>query len=495
MSMKTLGIDIGSSFIKASVFDAKDGICLGKAQVPEQEMTITASQPGWATQSPGQWWDFACLAIKKAISESRISGKEIAAIGITYQMHGLVCLGKDLLPLRDAIIWCDSRAVETGNMLAGRLGEDYCLEHLLNLPGNFTASRLRWIMDHDPEGFTGIRKVMLPGDYIALKLCGEPTTTLTGLSEGIFWDFRRHALSGRLLEESGIPTELLPDIVPVLGEQGRILPRIAADLGLTPGIPVSYRAGDQPNNAFSLNVTEPGEVAATAGTSGVIYGVTHQLKADPSNRVNIFAHVNHSEQNPRLGILLCINGTGILNSWVRKNMAAGLDYEQMNKEAMTVPPGSEGLLVLPFGNGAERMLGNRAPGGVIHGLDFNVHQRSHILRASQEGVAFAFRYGLDLMKELGMETTCIRAGESNMFKSEVFRQTLSEVCQVSIDLYDTDGSVGAARGAALGAGYYTGISEAFSDLKQISTITPSGDRSVTADCYEQWKEVLVKHLR
>ena len=492
--MKTLGIDIGSSFIKAAIYDAENRKCIARSQVPDEEMPITVLHPGWAGQSPGMWWENTRQAVREVVRLSKDSSREISAIGITYQMHGLVCLDKAGNPLGDSIIWCDSRAVDTGKMLAEKLGTAYCSQHLLNAPGNFTAAKLRWIMENEPAIYEKIHRFMLPGDYIGFRLTGEMNTTVSGLSEGIFWDFKEDRVSERLLEISGIPGELLPCVVPTFGFQGKLLPDIAGELGLPAGLPVTYRAGDQPNNAFSLNVLNPGEIAATAGTSGVVYGVSERRISDPLNRINTFAHVNHTPEKPRLGLLLCINGTGIMNSWLRKNMGGGMDYEQMNEEALKIRPGSEGLMILPFVNGAERMLQNRDIGGKIYGMDFNRHGKAHFFRAVQEGIAFAFRYGIDVMKESGITPSVIRAGNANMFLSPLFRQTLADVCNVTIDLYETDGATGAAMGAAVGAGYYNTYEEAFAGIKRIKVIEPSHEKNNTRELYKEWKDLMEKKL-
>ena len=340
--------------------------------------------------------------------------------------------------------------------------------------------------------FSRIHKIMLPGDYIALKLTGEISTSYTGLSEGIFWDFTRNRVSEELMDYFGFSTSHLPEAAPSFSIQGKLLKSVASELGLPEGIPVSYRAGDQPNNALSLNVLNPGEVAATAGTSGVIYGVTDKKKFDPLSRVNTFLHVNHSHTTARLGVLLCINGTGILNSWLRRNTGDKLSYNEMNNLAEKVAPGSDGLCILPFGNGAERMLGNKDAGARIAGLNFNIHTNAHLFRAAQEGIAFSFRFGLDIMKETGIDPRVIRAGEANMFLSKVFRETLSGITGTVIHLYNTDGSIGAARGAGIGCGYYRSEIEAFNGLTAIGVTEP--DKSKSADyekAYVTWKNLLM----
>lgn len=489
--MLLLGIDIGSSSVKASVIDGASGNCLASFFHPKDEMKIVAARQGWAEQDPEEWWKNlrASLAGCRNILGNMIS--DVGAVGISYQMHGLVTVDRGGNILRPSIIWCDSRAVDYGSEAFKSLGEDYCLSHLLNSPGNFTAAKLAWVKDNEPGIFNRIYKIMLPGDYIAMRLTGEILTTYTGLSEGIFWDFASGGISRELMDHFGFSDEILPKAVPSFSLQGQLTASTAIELGLKAGIPVSYRAGDQPNNALSLNVLEPGEVAATAGTSGVIYGVTDQKKSDPRSRVNTFLHVNHSHENQRLGVLLCINGTGILNSWLKRYVSSDLDYNGMNKLASTVLPGSEGLTVLPFGNGAERMLFNHDAGCRIAGLDFNRHSNAHLYRSAQEGIAFSFRYGLDIMRETGMAPQRIRAGEANMFLSPVFREALSCITGVEICLYNTDGSAGAARGAGIGCGYYKSPGEAFSGLSAVGTAEPDPLLSEAYhEAYSRWKDHL-----
>ncbi len=490
--MLLLGIDLGSSSVKASVVDGESGKCLSTAFYPSDEMKIIALKPGWAEQETEMWWINLKAAITDCINKIGQKKKDIGAIGISYQMHGLVIVDRNNKVLRPSIIWCDSRAVGYGEKAFNSLGKDYCLSHLLNSPGNFTASKLAWVKENEPGIFAQIHKVMLPGDYIALRLTGEMSTSYTGLSEGIFWDFTRNKVSEELMKYFGFNSDLLPEAAPSFSISGKLLKSVAAELGLAEGIPISYRAGDQPNNALSLNVLNPGEVAATAGTSGVIYGVTDMKKHDPLSRVNTFLHVNHNHTDTRLGVLLCINGTGILNSWLRRNTGSTLTYDEMNGIAEKVDPGSEGLCILPFGNGSERMLGNKDTGARISGLNFNTHTSAHLFRAAQEGIAFSFRYGLDIMRETGINPKVIRAGKANMFLSKVFRETLSSVTGTVIHLYNTDGSIGAARGAGIGCGYYKSEKEAFKELNTVGVTEP--DKVGTSDyekAYLRWKDLLM----
>ncbi|MBL7016278.1 MAG: carbohydrate kinase [Kiritimatiellales bacterium] len=487
-----LGIDVGSSSVKASLLDAATGTRAGSAFYPKTEQVIESPEPGFAEQDPQCWYDCARDAVRDAMREADAKPEDVKAVGIAYQMHGLVCVDKNQNVLRSAIIWCDSRAVPYGEAAFDAIGSETCLSHLMNSPGNFTASKLAWVKENQPDIYAQIDKIMLPGDWLAMKLTGDARTTASGLSEGILWDFLEEKPAKLVLDQFGFEASILPKIVPTFGQQGCLTEEAAEAFGLAEGTPVSYRGGDQPNNALSLNVLNLGEIAATAGTSGVVYGVTDQKKYDPQSRVNTFAHVNHSAADPRLGVLLCINGTGILNAWT-KRLLGDVSYNEMDEQAGSVSVGSDGVTVLPFGNGAERVLGNRNIGAQIAGLDFNRHGRAHICRAVQEGIVFSFMYGMEVMAETGIELKTIRAGFANMFMSEVFCQTLAGVSGATIELYETDGSLGAARGAGYGAGIYGSFEEAFQTLEKRKVIEP-GDGDFQP-AYAAWKQHLEQVLK
>ena len=495
-----LGFDVGTSSVKASLVHAENGKCIASAFYPKTEAPIMAHREGWAEQDPQMWWDNGKEALRLVMAEAGATAEDITAIGISYQMHGLVCIDKDLRPLRPSIIWCDSRAVPYGERAFRDLGADRCLSHLLNSPGNFTAAKLAWVKENEPEIFSRIYKVMLPGDYFAMRLSGVANTTVSGLSEGMFWDFNENRIAQFLLDYYGIDGSLMSDIVPTFGIQSVVSKVAAAELGLKAGTPIAYRGGDQPNNALSLNVMNPGEIAATAGTSGVVYGVLGDVNYDPKSRVNTFAHVNHhsavagsASDTTRLGVLLCINGTGILNAWMHRNVTPDISYAEMNDLAAQAPIGSDGVSIIPFGNGAERILQNRETGCSIHGLNFNKHSKAHLVRAAQEGIVFSFCYGMEVMQQMGMDIRNIHAGKANMFLSPLFRNTLASVSGATIELYDTDGSVGAAKGAGIGAGIYKNADEAFSTLEKLEVIEPdTANRQAYAEAYARWKQVLAK---
>ena len=490
-----LGFDVGSSSVKASLVNADSGKCVASAFYPEKEAPIMAVKAGWAEQDPQMWWDNAKLSLKKIMAEANATAEEIKAIGISYQMHGLVCVDKNLKALRPSIIWCDSRAVPYGEKAFKDLGAELCLSHLLNSPGNFTAAKLAWVKENEPETYEKIYKIMLPGDYIAMRLSGVANTTVSGLSEGMFWDFKNNQVAEFLMKYYGFDASLVADIVPTFAVQSEVCAEAAAELGLKAGTPITYRGGDQPNNALSLNVLNPGEIAATAGTSGVVYGVLGEVNYDKQSRVNTFAHVNHSADLTRLGVLLCINGTGILNAWVHRNITPDVSYADMNDLAATVPIGSEGVTIVPFGNGAERVLENKEIGCSVNGLNFNKHNKAHLVRAAQEGIVFSFCYGMEIMQQMGMDIQKIHAGKANMFLSPLFRNTLAGVSGATIELYDTDGSVGAAKGAGIGAGIYRDNNEAFATLDKLEVIEPdAANRAAYQAAYAAWKETLKKNL-
>ncbi len=494
--MYLLGYDIGTSSIKATLMDSQTQDVTASATCPKKELEIIAKKSGWAEQQPATWWDNVKAATAEILAESGIDPAEISAIGITYQMHGLVCVDKDKNPLRPSIIWCDSRAVEYGNAAAEQIGPEKCLRQLLNYPGNFTATKLKWVKENEPGIYKQIDKIMLPGDYIAMKMTDQIVTTVSGLSEGILWDFKNSKIADIVLNNLGISADLLAPALDTFSDQGELTKAAADELGLKAGTKIAYRAGDQPNNAFSLNVLNPGEIAATAGTSGVVYGIGDKPNFDPHSRVNTFVHVNNTSQTPRNGVLLCLNGTGILNSWLKHNIAnPGEDYPQMNAQAATIDVGSDGLVILPFGNGAERTLRNNDIGASIHNMNFNTHTKAHVLRAAQEGIVFALNYGLDIMRDMGIEIKTVRAGSANMFLSPLFATAFATVTNAQVELYNTDGSQGAARGAGVGAGVYKDFAEAFTGLKKTKTIEPDSTlKAQYAEAYRNWHNVLEKQL-
>lgn len=497
--MYLIGYDIGSSFIKATLLDAATGRVLASASAPETELAMASPQPGWAEQDPTIWYEQVKIATAKLRMQAPVDLRQVKAIGISYQMHGLVLVDKEGQVLRPAIIWCDSRAVSLGDKAFREIGEEKCLSHLFNSPGNFTASKLKWVQENEPHIYARIHKFMLPGDYIAFRLTGDIRTTPSGLSEGILWDYQTESPASLLLEHYGISADLLPEVVPTFSVQGVVTQEVAEEIGLAPGTPVAYRAGDQPNNAFSLNVLQPGELAATAGTSGVVYGITDQKNYDIKSRINTFLHVNHTAAKPRYGILLCVNGTGILNRWLRnmvmEGQISGSSYADMNRIAANAPVGSQGLVTIPYGNGAERSLENKLLGSSVHGLDFNIHTKAHYLRSAQEGIVFALNLGLDIMRGLGVKPQKVRAGDANMFLSPLFSEAFATVTGATVELYNTDGAQGAARAAGIGAGIYRNEAEAFRGLEAVKTIEPNHKTAQAyQEAYHHWLGYLKKEL-
>ncbi|MBO6662634.1 MAG: carbohydrate kinase [Roseivirga sp.] len=489
-----IGYDIGSSSIKASLVDADTGKVHKTVQYPEQEMVIHSPKNGWAEQDPESWWFNLCQATKKLLKESEVSGTSIKGLGISYQMHGLVLVDKQMEVLRPSIIWCDSRAVKTGNELLQACGEERSINSLLNSPGNFTLSKLKWVKDNEPETFERVHKFMLPGDFIALKLTGTCSTTISGLSEGIVWDFKEEMPANWLLEVAGIDRSLVSELVDTFSEQGKLSEQAAKATGLPMGIPLMYRAGDQPNNAMALNVMQPGEIAATGGTSGVVYAITDQATTKEGERINCFAHVNHGKAEKRIGKMLCINGTGIQYSWMRKQVAANSSYQELNAMAESIGIGSEGLRILPFGNGAERMLYNENRGARVLNLNFNLHTKQHLLRASLEGIAFSFVYGLEILKEDGVALSSIKAGNDNLFQSSLFSNTISTLTGTSIKIMETTGAVGAARAAATAFGDFSSLEESVQTDKQCGVYEPLANEQEYLEPYHLWKRDLNEYI-
>ena len=495
--MYLLGYDIGSSSIKAALVAIDTRQTVDVVQYPEAEMEIASASLGWAEQSPDTWWENLCKATHKLLAaNTQIKPDEIKGIGIAYQMHGLVIVDKDKHVLRPSIIWCDSRAVEIGEGAFHELGEGRCLQSLLNSPGNFTASKLRWVKENEPEIYDKVDKLMLPGDFIAMKMTDQVLTTMSGLSEGIMWDFTENRPASFLLGHYGISEDLLPKFVTSCSEQGELTDQAARELGLVEGIPVTYRAGDQPNNAMCLNVLEPGEIAATGGTSGVVYGITDEPVYDPASRVNAFLHVNHTAAKPRIGILLCINGAGIQYSWIKKQMAQnGATYGELEKMAQAIPVSSDGLRIIPFGNGAERILGNKNVGSHFVNLNFNRHKKAHVFRATLEGIAFSFIYGIDILKGMGLDIQLIRVGNDNLFQSEIFSQTIASLLGCEIEVVDTTGAVGAAKAAGIATSHYHDLREANSGLTVVNRFGPAKNPGAYQEAYGVWRNDLEKILK
>ncbi|MFZ1561946.1 MAG: FGGY family carbohydrate kinase [Saprospiraceae bacterium] len=489
--MYAIGYDIGSSSVKASIvkIDSEHVVAIGK--YPESEMHMEAKHPGWAEQDPEMWWESICILTKTLLSENNIDANQILSIGIGYQMHGLVLVDKNHQVIRPSIIWCDSRAAQMGDQAFIDLGSAYCLGHLLNSPGNFTASKLKWVKENEPELFEKVHKWMLPGDFIAMKFTNEINSTVSGYSEGMFWDFKQNSTADHLLNYYGIPEEMMPDLVDTFSIHGRVTDDAAQLSGLAAGTPVTYRAGDQPNNAMALKVLHPGDVAATGGTSGVVYAVTDKLDYDVQSRVNGFAHINHTADQNRIGQLLCINGCGILYAWMRKHVAAiGQTYENMEAQLKNIPVGSEGLIILPFGNGSERILNDKMMGARIDNLQFNRHTQAHLFRAALEGIVFSFVYGMEILQTIGITPSTIKVGNDNLFLSDTFTSSLSNLLQCNIEMYDTTGAVGAAKASTVAIGVYNSIDEAIEDMKPIKTTEYKSDNSQYQDAYHQWTHQL-----
>jgi xylulokinase len=488
--MIDIGFDIGSSFVKAALVEVETGKPIARARVPEVEIPMEAQQLGWAEQHPNLWWQYLCEATQKLLTETDINAEQISSIGISYQMHGLVLVDRDLNPLRKSIIWCDSRATSYGEKAFEKLGKGYCKDHLLNSPGNFTASKLAWVIENEPELYQKAYKLMLPGDFLAAKLSGIPQTTITGLSEGIFWDFKNDQASQALFDHYKIDQSLVPEVVDNFTVQATVSNAGAQATGLKEGTPITYRAGDQPNNAYTLGARKAGDVVATGGTSGVVYALTDQLSGNELTKVNTFAHVNYQPQQKMFGKLLNLNGAGIQYRWLHQLMGE-VGYEKLNEMAQQAPIGSNGLQVFPFGNGAERMLDNKIVNGHISNINFNIHDNNHMVRATLEGIAFAMIYGIEILKNDGVDIENLKVGNDNLFLSDVFSKTIADTLGISIQMLEATGAEGAAK-ASISNPHQTQNND---NINITKTIKPNPKLQVESIAsFEKWKTQLLNNI-
>jgi xylulokinase len=488
--MIAIGFDIGSSFVKAALVEVETGKPIARARVPEVEIPMEAQQLGWAEQHPNLWWQYLCEATQKLLTETDINAEQISSIGISYQMHGLVLVDRDLNPLRKSIIWCDSRATSYGEKAFEKLGKGYCKDHLLNSPGNFTASKLAWVIENEPELYQKAYKLMLPGDFLAAKLSGIPQTTITGLSEGIFWDFKNDQASQALFDHYQIDQSLVPEVVDNFTVQATVSNAGAQATGLKEGTPITYRAGDQPNNAYTLGARKAGDVVATGGTSGVVYALTDQLSGNELTKVNTFAHVNYQPQQKMFGKLLNLNGAGIQYRWLHQLMGE-VGYEKLNEMAQQAPIGSNGLQVFPFGNGAERMLDNKVVNGHISNINFNIHDNNHMVRATLEGIAFAMIYGIEILKNDGVDIENLKVGNDNLFLSDVFSKTIADTLGISIQMLEATGAEGAAK-ASISNPHQTQNND---NINITKTIKPNPKLQVESIAsFEKWKTQLLNNI-
>ena len=491
--MFNIGLDIGTSFVKVALTEINSGKAIDLISYPEKEQDIISIKNGWAEQDPNVWWQNSCEAIRLLINRNNINPVNIKGVGVSYQMHGLVMVDSSGKCLRNSIIWCDDRAVDIGKKAYYDLGNQFCVENLLNSPANFTASKLKWIKDNESELFSKIYKIMLPGDYIAYKLSGKINTTKSGLSEGIFWDYKKDKISTELLNYYGIKESIFPEIVPSFGYQCCVDEKGANDTGLTPNTPINYRAGDQPNNALSLNVLTPGQIAATAGTSGVIYAVSSNILTSESERINNFIHVSNDD-NLIIGKLLCINGAGIQYSKLKNDLNIE-SYDEMNEMSNIPPVGSSNLIYLPFGNGSERMLNNKNIGSKLINFDQNVHEDSFVIRSTLEGIAFAFVYGMQILIKDGVKPVNIRAGNDNLFRSNVFGETIATLLNLNIEIYETTGAIGASRAVDLHLGDFDKFGNNIIENDFLKNYYPQKNKFDYLNAYNLWLKELKLTLK
>lgn len=473
--MAFLGIDVGTSSVKVSIV-GEDGVILASATAPaSSERAINSPNPNWAEQNPEDWWEDAQQAILNLPLEARL---QVEAIGIAYQMHGLVLVDSQFQPVRPSIIWCDGRNIQESQILAESLGLDALENRLLNKPGTLTLAKLAWVAEHEPETLAKAHTFGLPGDFIAYKLTGEWSTTKSGYSEMVGWDFGASIPFEEGFRKAGWKLPL-PEARPNLEEGAPIQKVIAEKLGLPPSARVTYRAGDQPNNAFGLGVLQQGETAISAGTSGVLYGIGDSSPGLHEG-INRFLHVNS-----QIGVLMCLNGVGSALAFARRTWFQNQSYEALSELASQANP-ENCPYFFPFGNGAERILSERAFSGFTE-LDFNRHNLPELARSVFEGIAFAYRLGSEKMEKAGCLSKVVNGTESGLLKSSFFAQLLANELQVELILSEGDGSTAAARGAALGI---KKILPKPAPLKRYLPTSPANHER-----FSHWHKILEKFLQ
>lgn len=494
--MHYLGIDLGSSSVKVCLADA-NGKEIASAKAPiDGEMEIISTSSGFAEQNPEDWWAMLTHGIKQ-LKEQGHNLANVKAIGIAYQMHGLVAMNDSFIPLRPAIIWCDSRAIPLGEKAFQEIGEEKALKKLLNSPGNFTAAKLAWVKNNEPDIYNKIAFIGLPGDWLAARLTGQLNATVSGLSEGIFIDHSTGQISNDVLNAFSIDKNFIKQPGESFRRFGKVLPTWCDEFGFNADAEVCYVAGDQPNNAFSLSAINPGEVAINAGTSGVLYAVSETPVVDMQQRVNTFAHVTHTTNKPSFGVLACVNGTGIQYSWLRHMLAnnGDLSFIDLNNLAKTAPPGCDGLHVFSFGNGAERILNNRNIGASFTNINFHKHGPQHLIRAAQEGIAFSLVYCIEIFKEIGIEIKVLKAGSANLFNSPLFRQIVADTSGIPVEVINADGALGAARGAMVGSQAIDIKTIGSEMIQTVARVEPSENTQLYRQIYNEWLGELQHQLQ
>jgi xylulokinase len=486
-----MGIDVGTSGTRA-VIVRPDGHVAGAATGDHEPMRM--AKPGWAEQSPENWWQATIIAVRAALAEAGLKGADITAIGLSGQMHGVILLDKDCAVLRPALIWCDQRSQTQCDWITSRVGAERLIQLVSNpaLTG-WSAPKLLWIRDNEPAIYERAAHCLLPKDFVRFRLTGEFATDVSDASGTLLFDVTHRCWSAEMLAALEIDPSLFPRAYESPEITGEITAEVAKLTGLAAGTPVVGGGGDQAASAIGNGIVEPGLTSATLGTSGVIFAYTEEPKLDPGGRIHTFCHAVPGKWH----VMGVTQGAGLSLRWFRENFGAseawlarqiGLDtYDLIIKEAEQAPPGSLGLLWLPY------LMGERTPhlDAQARGMWFGLtaaHTRAHVIRSILEGVAFSLRDSLEIFKELGIPVEQIRASGGGS-RSPVWRQIQADIYgKELVTLRTSEGSaLGAALLAGVGGGIYSSVQESARQAIQIQeSVAP---RAAVAPAYDRLYQV------
>jgi xylulokinase len=473
----TLGIDVGTSGTRA-VIVGDDGAVL--ASGTEEHANFASPQPGWAEQDPRDWWRAAALAVQKALKASGLKADSVAAVGFSGQMHGAVLLDEKDEVIRPALIWCDQRTEAQSRELERTFGLDRLIQLTSNPPlTNFTLTKLLWVREHEPESWQRVRKIMLPKDYVRLRLTGESAIDVADASGTLMLDVAHRTWSLEVLSKTGIDLNLLPKLFESQEVCGRLSGAGATATGLCVGTQVVAGAGDQAAGAVGMGITRAGVVSATIGTSGVVFAATDRPSLDPKGRLHTFCHAIPG----RWHVMGVTQAAGLSLRWLRDRIGAGADdgrepYERMSAEAAAAPAGSEGAFWAPY------LMGERTPHldpsarAAFVGLSAS-HTRAHLIRAVLEGVAYSLKDTFSIFGEIHVPVERIRLGGGGA-RSPLWQQIQADVYGHEVEILKAE--EGAAYGAAIlagvGSGCWKSVDEAcdavVSIAKRVSTNKEAG---------------------
>jgi xylulokinase len=452
------------------------------------EYDFSVPRPLWSEQAPGLWWDGTVAAIRSVVASTGVSGEDIAAIGLTGQMHGAVVLDRAGEVLRPAILWNDQRTGPECDVIREAVGP----ERLVAITGNdaltgFTAPKLVWIRDHEPEIWQRVAHVLLPKDFVRLRLTGAYALDKADGAGTILFDLAARDWSPEVLHALEIDPAWMPPTFEGPAVTGAITREAAAATGLREGTPVVAGGGDQAANGVGVGAVVPGVIALSLGTSGVIFAATDQPLFEPQGRVHAFCHAV-PERWHMMSVMLSAAGS---LRWFRDALAPGVAFGELVASAIDVPVGSEGLLFLPYLTGERSPHPDPLARGAFVGLTL-AHDRRHLTRAVLEGVAYGLRDGLDLMTDAGMPAPSQIRASGGGTASPLWRQILADVLGAEIATVNT--TEGAAYGAgllaAVGAGWFPSVDAACEALVTATTAaTPGPDAPAYADAHAIYRDL------